>query len=250
MNDRIASARPLGRTLTATLAAAGLALGMTLALTHSTLAQQPAAPAKKAPAKPAPAPQPQATAPAAPASPQLPPLMYSSWVKLCQKGPETDNKQVCVVHKDGRMETGMPAVMAEFLQVEGAKERLRAYVPLAITVHLAEGTRVLIDQTPLATAPYVTCIQLGCFAEYEASPEIITKMKTGQMMTIQAYLMNGSIIDLPLPLSDFAKAYDGPATDPKVIEEQQRKLQDELQKKADEARKKLESQQPSAAAPK
>ncbi|MBI3704821.1 MAG: invasion associated locus B family protein, partial [Rhizobiales bacterium] len=34
------------------------------------------------------------------------------------------------------------------------------------------------------------------------------------------------------------------------LEEQQRKLQDELQKKADEARKKLESQQPSAAAPK
>jgi hypothetical protein len=64
------------------------------------------------------------------------------------------------------------------------------------------------------------------------------------MMTIQAYLMNGSIIDLPLPLSDFAKAYDGPATDPKVIEEQQRKLQDELQKKADEARKKLESAAP------
>jgi hypothetical protein len=55
---------------------------------------------------------------------------------------------------------------------------------------------------------------------------------------------------LPLPLLDFAKAYDGPPTDPKVFEEQQRKLQEELQKKAEEARKKLESQQPAAAAPK
>jgi hypothetical protein len=52
-----------------------------------------------------------------------------------------------------------------------------------------------------------------------------------------------------LPLNDFAKAYDGPATDPKVFEEQQRKLQEELQKKAEEARKKLEAQQPQAAAP-
>jgi hypothetical protein len=44
-------------------------------------------------------------------------------------------------------------------------------------------------------------------------------------------------------MKDFAKAYDGPATDPKVFEEQQKKLQDELQKRAEEARKKLEGQQ-------
>jgi hypothetical protein len=46
-----------------------------------------------------------------------------------------------------------------------------------------------------------------------------------------------------MPLADFAKAYDGPPTDPKVFEEQQKKLQEELQRRADEARKKLESQQ-------
>ena len=50
-----------------------------------------------------------------------------------------------------------------------------------------------------------------------------------------------------LPLADFGKAYDGPPTDPKVFEEQQKKLQDELQKRADEARKKLESQGGAAA---
>ena len=59
----------------------------------------------------------------------------------------------------------------------------------------------------------------------------------------------GQPISLPLPLNDFAKAYDGPPTDPKVFEEQQRKLQAELQKKAEEARKKLEQQQPAQAAP-
>ena len=50
-------------------------------------------------------------------------------------------------------------------------------------------------------------------------------------------------ISLVLPLADFAKAYDGPPTDPKEFEAQQKKLQDELQRRADEARKKLESQQ-------
>ena len=46
-----------------------------------------------------------------------------------------------------------------------------------------------------------------------------------------------------MPLTDFAKAYDGPPTDPKEFEEQQKQLQDELQKRAEDARKKLEGQQ-------
>jgi len=49
-----------------------------------------------------------------------------------------------------------------------------------------------------------------------------------------------------VPLGDFAKAYDGPPTDPKVFEEQQKKLQEELQRRAEEARKKLEGQQQAA----
>jgi hypothetical protein len=44
-----------------------------------------------------------------------------------------------------------------------------------------------------------------------------------------------------LPLTNFGKAFDGPAIDPKVLEEQQKKLQEELQKKAEEERKKLEA---------
>jgi hypothetical protein len=38
------------------------------------------------------------------------------------------------------------------------------------------------------------------------------------------------------------KANEGPPTDPKVFEEQQKKLQEDLQKRADELRKKLENQ--------
>jgi hypothetical protein len=37
-------------------------------------------------------------------------------------------------------------------------------------------------------------------------------------------------------------ANEGPPTDPKVLEEQQRKLREDLQKRADELRKRLESQ--------
>ena len=37
--------------------------------------------------------------------------MYSPWMKVCGKGPDTNNKQVCVITKDGRLENGMPVAV-------------------------------------------------------------------------------------------------------------------------------------------
>jgi hypothetical protein len=73
-------------------------------------------------------------------------------------------------------------------------------------------------------------------------------MKKGQNLVVQAINSNGAPLTLPLPLGEFAKAYDGPPTDPKVFEETQKKLQEELQKRAEETRKKLEATQPGAGA--
>jgi hypothetical protein len=79
-------------------------------------------------------------------------------------------------------------------------------------------------------------------ADYEASGELIGKLKKGQGLVVQGINGAGQPISLVLPLADFAKAYEGPPTDPKVFEEQQKRLQDELQRRAEEARKKLEGQ--------
>ena len=78
-------------------------------------------------------------------------------------------------------------------------------------------------------------------ADYEANVDTINQLKKAQQLHIQAISINGQPFSVPLPLAEFAKAYDGPPTDPKVFEEQQKKLQDELQRRADEARKRLEA---------
>jgi invasion protein IalB len=224
------------------------------------LAQQPAAPAPAKPAapakKPAP-PKPAAPAPAAPApeaqqqapaqaqgEQQQVQLIYSPWTKFCLKGQNNDPnaKQVCFTGKDARIESGMPVVAAVLIEPEGEpKKLLRVTLPLGM--QLVHGTRVIVDQNQPMTAPYVICFTNGCMADYDASGDLIAKLKKGQGLAIQAINSTGQPISLVLPLADFAKAYDGPPTDPKVFEEQQKKLQEELQRRADEARKKLESQQ-------
>ena len=244
---RFASARPMGWTLAAAAAFAFLAAPAALAQQQPAAKPAPPKAAPKPAQKPAGAPQPQQQAATQPEQPQL---MYSPWMKVCGKGPDGTGKQVCVVAKDGRIENGMPVVAVALIEPEGAPQKiLRVTVPPGM--HLQHGTRVIVDQGQPLTAPFVTCVPNGCMSDYEATADLINRMKKGQSITVQAINMNGAPLSLPLPLVDFAKAYDGPATDEKVFAEQQKKLQEELQKKAEEARKKIEGQQPAApAAPK
>jgi invasion protein IalB len=280
MTDSNASApaRPVGRTLAATSKTIGLiaalTVGLALAGTSLTRAQEPAPAAPAAKPKPLarkPAPKPPAAqaAPAAPGAQQAQPpaaapgqaqaeqppqLIFSPWTKFCLKGQgqnqaqqDPNAKQVCFTGKDARIESGMPVVAAVLIEPEGEpKKVLRVTLPLGML--LVHGTRVIVDQNQPMTAPFVVCFTNGCMADYEATPDMIAKMKKGQGLAVQAFNAGGQPISLVLPLADFAKAYDGPPTDPKVFEAQQNKLQEELQKRADEARKKLESQQGGAGA--
>jgi len=265
MNFRIlaASVWPRGRVF-ALLAATALTATL---LAPDLRAQQPtpapAAPkAKKAAPKAAPAPAAQPAAPPAAGAPPAaaaaqPPdqqvqLIYAPWTKFCLKGQDANAKQVCFTGKDGRIESGQPVVAAVIIEPEGEpKKILRVTLPLGM--QLVHGTRVIVDGNPPLQSPYVICFQNGCMSDYEATPELLANMKKGQNLVVQAINSNGAPLTLPLPLQEsggasFAKAYDGPATDPKVFEENQKKLQDELQKRAEEARKKLEANPPAAGA--
>jgi len=250
MHHRIvfAPARPVARALVPALAAAMLAV---VAIPNSQ-AQAPA-PAPKATPKAAPKAQPKAAPAPAPtdqAAPQAqapqaeqPQLIFSPWTKFCLKGQEANAKQVCFTGKDGRVETGQPVVAAVLIEPDGDPRKiLRVTLPLGMS--LQPGTRAIVDQGQPMTAPYVICFNNGCMSDYEASGELIQKLKKGQGLVVQGINGAGQAISLVLPLADFAKAYDGPPTDPKVFEEQQNKLQAELAKRAEEARKKLEGQAP------
>jgi invasion protein IalB len=205
-------------------------------------APAPAAP-KAAPKGPAPAAPAQQAAPAPGADQQTPQLIYSPWTKFCIKGQEANAKQFCFTGKDGRLESGMAVVAAIIIEPEGEPRKLlRVTLPLGMS--LPQGTRVIIDTNEAAAkqSPYAFCLQNGCTSDYEATADVLAALKKGTTLHVQAIQANGVAVTLQLPLSDFAKAYDGPPTDPKVLEEQGKKLQDDLNKRAKEMREKLEQQ--------
>lgn len=185
-------------------------------------------------------------APAA-GQPQLPKLVYSTWAKFCGKGQDPHSKQVCITGRDGRTESGVPVVGAALIEPQGESRKLFR-VTLPSPLQLQFGTRLIIDKDQPISGAFFTCYANRCMADYNATPEFIAKLKKGQMLQIQAINLAENAITFPVPLADksgdsFAKANDGPPVDPKVFEAQQKKLQEDLQKRAEELRKKLEAQQ-------
>jgi invasion protein IalB len=250
MNVRILSGpgRPGARALALALALATAATTFALTFVSRGQAPAPTAPANKAQPKPKapPTPQKPAEQPSQPpqqqaAAPQQPQMIWSPWVKICQK----EEPQYCATARDGRLESGALMVAAALIEpMSQDAKRLRVTLPLGMA--LLAGTRIQVDQTQPLSAPYVLCVPDGCFSDYEASGELIAKMKKGQGLIVQAANFQGNQLALTVPLAEFAKANDGPPMDPKVFAEQQKKLQEDLTKRAEDARKKEAQQGPAA----
>jgi invasion protein IalB len=195
-----------------------------------TVVQKPAAPAGQAPV--APGFTTQATTPDT--APETPPLIYSPWAKFCGKGNEAGAREVCFTGKEGRLDSGLPVVGAALIEPEGGPVKvLRVTLPNGVS--LRHGSHVSIDNNkdPYA-APFVVCLTNGCMADFEATAELVAKLKSGHTLLVEAVNTAGNPFGFAVPLVDasgssFVKANEGPPTDPKVFEEQQRKLQQHLQ---------------------
>jgi invasion protein IalB len=231
---------------------AALAAALTIALGAPAWSQAPppVQPAPKAQPKAQPKAPPQQKPPeAAPPSQQQggatePPLIWSPWAKLC--GKEENAQQVCITARDGRNEAGYPLIVAALIEDDNKHQKfLRVTLPLGML--LQQPVRAEIDDGQPMNQPYILCMANGCIADFEASAELVGKMKKGQGLIVSGIHFQVGPMQVKVPLAEFAKSNEGPPVDPKAFEEQQKKLQEELQKKAEEYRKRIESQQGRAA---
>jgi invasion protein IalB len=222
---------------------AGIALAVATGIGSDAIAQSKdkAAPASKtAPAPTAKgAPAPAAKGGEQPGTQQAV-AIPSPWTKICNRDPNV-NKEVCLVAQDIRAETGQFLASVAVREVEG-EPRKQFIVAVPPGMQLQPGMRVVIDKNEPLAARYSICFPNACYGDMDIDGKFVDVMKKGQALTVQAINQVGRTVNFTLVLKDFAKAYDGPAVDPKEIEAQQQKLKEGMQKQADEVLKKLESQ--------
>jgi invasion protein IalB len=160
-------------------------------------------------------------------------LIFTPWTRYCAKGlteksSEIRSKEVCFTASDGHLPSGQKMVIALVIESEeGDAKLLRVTLPLGVA--LVPGARIVIDEKDAMTAPFVVCHpKNGCMADFKSDADLIAKLKQGQSLAIQAF-DKARPISFTLPLTGFAKAYDGPPSDPTGLDEQQKILQNELQ---------------------
>jgi len=217
---------------------------------------QPAAPSTAAPAGAAPT-APTAGAAAAPAAGAAgatgdAAAADQSWVKLCMKSEQTQNKEICLTNHEGlEPNTGMVLIAAAVRKVEGEdKQQLLIRVPTAYALVIPAGVQIKIDEAQPIQLQYTICFPTSCQVQLELTKEMFDSMRKGKQMIVAAMNIQQKTMGFPVPLTGLAKAYDGPPVDSAKYEESRRQLmemfrkrQQELAAKAQEAQQKKEAQQ-------
>lgn len=239
----VSSCLPQRRGSAAKNAARGLALvlGAATALApYAAFAQQ-----QRPATRPA---QPPAAAPAQPAQGQgaqtgptvvqvKPEPSQTSWTKVCGKD-QAANKEICYTTRDFVSDQGQPVLAVAIYDVKGDTNKIvRFLMPLGLL--LQPGIRFAVDSAQPTPGRFAICFPNGCFAEAQVKDDFINAMKKGTNLNISVQNQGAREVSFSIPLSDFAKGFDGAPIDPKVLEEQQKQLQDELAKRQDELRKRL-----------
>jgi invasion protein IalB len=206
------------------------------------------------PRPPAAQPRPAATQPAAEPSSVVPLKADPNqveWTKVCGRDPESQN-ETCYTTRDFVAENNAPvlAVAVYESKVNNKPVRQVRYL-LPLTFLLTPGVRSSVDGGQAVAGRYTICVQNGCFAEFLPTDAVFAKLKTGKVLTIQVQNQAARELSFTIPLDGFAKGFDGAPIDPRVLEEQQKKLQEELQRRSDEMRKQIEggAAAPNATAP-
>jgi invasion protein IalB len=226
--------------------ASAAALAVSVALAGAASAQQ-------TPAKPG---APGALAAPGQAAPALPSKLdlvspEPMWAKLCNK----DNS-ACAILRDFGTSADQPPIISVNVteQQQGEKKDRAMHLQVPIGVLLRPGLRVIIDKGEPLDGKFDLCGPNSCFATVDVAPKALETVKKGQTMSVVVRFpaqgeASGHELTFDIPLKDFALAYDGKPTDPKVLQDQHDALQQQLQKKAQEQRKMLEQQQSGVPAP-
>jgi invasion protein IalB len=136
-------------------------------------------------------------------------LTYESWSKVCLGNcfVGAGARGACVP-SGGGVVIVVPDGKSASLSVNfGTKRKLDS----AMSVQIDQGASI-----PL---PNPACDRFGCRAKFEIDGGFIERLKRAQTITITATDAAHQKTSLAFPLADFARAYDGPGTEPKAREE-------------------------------
>ena len=156
------------------------------------------------PATPAPA--------ATPAPPQADPAPANTpaapgWAARCASASrdaplECAMEQTAVLSKTGQL------IILVNIRVPADTHTPVALVQLPLGLNLPVGAKLQVDDGKAIDLQIQTCENRGCYASTPIAPELLTALKSGKQLKVSFQNLAKETITIPMPLADFAAAYD------------------------------------------
>jgi invasion protein IalB len=164
----------------------------------------------------------------------------AKWTKVCGHD-QAANRDVCYTTRDFSAQANQPPVIAVAVyDIKGDDTRIvRLLMPVGLM--LRPGFRFWVDKGETLDGSFEICFPNGCFAEAKIKGPTLDDMEKGQTLSIAVRNQANNEVTFGVPLAGFGDAFTGPAVDPKVLQAEQQKFQDELKKRAEEEKKRLEA---------
>ena len=174
-----------------------------------TYAQQPAkskaAPkaAQTVPATPAPAAAPPDTANGAAQNAPPPP----GWIARCASA-SRDAPLECAVEQNAVLPRTGQLVIAVNIRVPADTRQPSALIQLPLGLNIPAGAKLQVDDGKALDLQVQTCEARGCYTGTAIAPDLLAEMKSGKQLKISFQNLNKETLTVPLPLADFAAAYE------------------------------------------
>jgi invasion protein IalB len=178
------------------VALAAAALLWTGAASAQQSAKKNAAPAPAAQPSPAPT-QPQADGAAG----------QSGWVVRCTSV-SRDAPLECAMEQNAVLtKTGQTVVLINIRIAPDTRTPV-ALLQLPLGINLPVGAKLQVDEGKTVDLQIQTCENRGCYASAPIAPDLLAALRSGKQLKVSFQNMAKETIAIPMPLGDFASAYD------------------------------------------
>jgi invasion protein IalB len=143
----------------------------------------------------------QAETPPANAAPQ--PGWAARCSSLSREAPlECAMEQTAILSKTGQL------IVLVNIRVPSDTHTPVALVQLPLGLNLPVGAKLQIDDGKVVDLQIQTCENRGCYASTPIAADLLTALKSGKQLKVSFQNLGNETITIPMPLADFAAAYD------------------------------------------
>ncbi|MCG2626906.1 invasion associated locus B family protein [Bradyrhizobium sp. WYCCWR 13023] len=179
-----------------------VALAAAVLLSSGTASAQQGAKKNAAPpslaAQPAPAPT-QSQAEGTPPQP--------GWIARCTSA-SRDAPLECAIEQNAVLtKTGQTIVLVNIRIAPDTRTPV-ALLQLPLGLNLPLGAKLQVDEGKAIDLQIQTCENRGCYASTPIAPDLLASLRSGKQLKVSFQNMAKETIAIPMPLNDFAAAYD------------------------------------------